>query len=76
MIRFILVALTVVLFLILSIPLLLVLWVMDKFDSQKSQRISIRVIQGIFRFILKLAGVRITIEGLEQVPKDRAVLYV
>ena len=76
MIRFILVALTVVLFLILSIPLLLVLWVMDKFDSQKRQRISIRVIQGIFRFILKLAGVRITIEGLEQVPKDRAVLYV
>ena len=76
MIRFILVALTVVLFLILSIPLLLVLWAMDKFDSQKRQRISIRVIQGIFRFILKLAGVRITIEGLEQVPKDRAVLYV
>ena len=76
MIRFILVALTVVLFLILSIPLLLVLWAMDKFDSQKRQRISIRVIQGIFRFILKLAGVRITIEGLEQVPKDRAVIYV
>ena len=25
---------------------------------------------------MKLAGVRITIEGLEQVPKDRAVLYV
>ena len=45
MIRFILVALTVVLFLILSIPLLLVLWAMDKFDSQKRQRISIRVIQ-------------------------------
>lgn len=76
MIRFILVALTVVLFLILSIPLLAVLWVMDRFDRQRRQRISIRVIQGIFRFILKLAGVQITIEGLEQVPKDRAVLYV
>lgn len=76
MIRIILVALTVVLFLIFSIPLLAVLWIMGKYDKHRQQIVSIRVIQGVFRFVLKLAGVQIQIEGLERIPKDQAVLYV
>ena len=39
MLRFILVALTVVLFLILSIPLLLILRVVDHYDTKRRQRI-------------------------------------
>lgn len=76
MLRFILVVLTVVFFLILSIPLLLVLILIDKVDTKKRQIISLRVIQGVFRLILKISGVRITVEGREKIPLDQAVMYV
>ena len=76
MLRFILVALTVVLFLILSIPLLLILRVVDHYDTKRRQRISLKVIQGVFRLILKIAGVRITVEGRENIPQGQAVMYV
>lgn len=76
MLRFILVALTVVLFLILSIPLLLILRVVDHYDTKRRQRISLKVILGVFRLILKIAGVRITVEGRENIPQGQAVMYV
>lgn len=37
---------------------------------------SLRLIQGVFRFILKIAGTRITVIGEENVPKDTPVLYI
>ena len=76
MIRIILVALTIVLYLIFSIPVLAVL----KFRAQKDpvgvQEKSFSRIQEIFRFILKLSGVTYEVQGLENIPSDRAVLYV
>lgn len=76
MIRIILVAMTIVLFLIFSIPVLGILWLVGKTDSSARQRRSLGIVQGLFRFILKLSGVTITAEGLENIPGDRAVLYV
>lgn len=76
MIRIILVAMTIVLFLIFSIPVLGILWLVGKTDSISKQKRSLKIVQGVFRFILKLSGVTITTEGLENIPGDRAVLYV
>ena len=76
MFRFILVAMTVVLFLIFSIPLLGILALVGKGNSSAMQNRSLRIVQSVFRFILKLAGVKITVQGLENIPGDRAVLYV
>lgn len=78
MIRILLVALTVVLFLILSIPLLIVqkLRKKDGNYSLQTQRMCLAIVRGIFRFILKLAGVELTVQGAENIPDDRAVLYV
>lgn len=76
MIRIILVALTIVLFLIFSIPVLGILWVVGKKDSRASQRQSLRIIQGVFRLVFKWSGVTVTVQGLENIPRDRAVLYV
>ena len=76
MLRFILVALTVVLFLILSISFLLILLVVGDYDTKRRQRISLKVIRGVFRLILKIAGVRITVEGRENIPQGQAVMYV
>lgn len=76
MIRFILVALTVIVFLILSIPLLLFEAVVGKISPKKRDEQCLRIVQRVFRFILVLAGVRITVKGLDNIPKDQAVLYV
>ena len=76
MLRIILVASTVVLFLIFSIPILGILALVGKGNSRAKQDWSLRIVRSVFRFILKLAGVTITVQGLENIPRDRAVLYV
>ena len=76
MIRFIFVAATVILFLILSIPLMLVEFLIGKKNRRLRDVQSLAVIQCVFRLILKMAGVKITVKGRENVPTDQAVLYV
>ncbi|MDO4339449.1 MAG: lysophospholipid acyltransferase family protein [Eubacteriales bacterium] len=76
MIRFILVCITVVGFLILSIPILLVEWIIGKFAPYAKDISSLRIIQAVFRFILFLTGVKVTVIGEENVPKDTPVLYI
>lgn len=76
MIKFIAVALMVILFLVLSIPLLIWEAYLGKKKPEKRDWQSLHVVQTMFRLILKLVGVHITVKGLENVPRDRAVLYV
>lgn len=76
MIRFICVCIVVIGYLILSIPILLVEWVIGKFNKRAKDISSLRIIQAVFRFILKITGADITIKGHENVPADAAVLYI
>lgn len=76
MIRFILVVITVIGYLILSIPILLVEWIVGKISPMKKDVSSLRIIQAVFRFILWLTGVKVTVIGEENVPKDTPVLYI
>ena len=76
MIRFLLVCITVIGFLILSIPILIVEWIIGKFNPYKKDTSSLHLIQSVFRFILWLTGVEVTVIGEELVPTDEAVLYI
>lgn len=76
MIKFIVIALTLILFLVFSIPLLVWEAYLGKKVPEKRDWQSLRVVQVMFRFILRVAGVHITVKGQEHVPTDRAVLYV
>ena len=76
MIRFIIVAITVIGFLILSIPILLIEWIIGKFSPRAKEISSLRIVQGVFKFILWEAGTKVTIIGEENVPKDTPVLYI
>lgn len=76
MIRFILVAGFVVLFLILSIPLMIIEWVIGKFNMDIKNRSSLAIVNWAFRVCLFLAGTKVTVIGEENVPKDAPVLYV
>ena len=76
MIRFILLVLFVVLFLIGSIPLLIVEYIIGKFNMDVKSRSSLAIVNWAFRCCLFIAGTRITVLGEENVPKDQAVLYI
>ena len=76
MIRFILVCICVVGYLILSIPLLIIEWIIGKFNPYAKDISSLRIIQAVFKFILWITGVEVTVIGEENVPKDQPVLYI
>ncbi len=76
MIRFILVVLFVVLFLICSIPIFFIEWIIGKINMDAKSRSSLAIVNWAFRCVLFLSGVKITVIGEENVPKDTAVLYV
>lgn len=76
MIRLIFVALFVVLFLILSIPLLIIEWIIGKCNMDLKNKSSLAIVNWAFRVVLFLAGTNVTVKGEENVPKDEPVLYI
>ena len=76
MIRLILVSLFLIIFLILSIPIMLVERVIKKFNKPAADISSLRIVQWAFKVILVFTGTKLTIIGEDRIPKDQAVLYV
>ena len=63
MIRFILLVIFVVLFLILSIPILIVEWIIGKFNMDIKNRSSLAIVNWAFRWCLRIAGTKVTCIG-------------
>lgn len=76
MFRFIILCILVVGFLIFGYPLLVMQNSLAKKDPAARDRESLKIIQFMFRLLLKTSGVNVTVKGLENIPKDTAVLYV
>ena len=76
MIRLILVGIVLFLFLILGSPLLLIEWIIGKFNPDLKSRSSLAIVNWAFRRIISVAGTKVTVIGEERIPKDTAVLYV
>ena len=76
MIRFIFVVIVVVLYLVLSLPYAGLEWILGKFNKEASDLRQLRVVQTVFKFVLWLSGVKLTVIGEENVPTDVPVLYV
>lgn len=74
--RIVLVALSMVLFLIVFLPVYFILWIVGKFNPHMKIAASQAIVRNAFRFVLFFAGTRITVLGRENVPKDEAFLYV
>ena len=76
MIRSILAVLFVAIFLILSLPIQGVLWIVGRFNPWAKKTISLAIVSWAFNVVLFISGVKRTVIGEENVPKDQAVLYV
>ena len=75
MLRFIIVASSVILFLIVTLPVQLIEWIIGKFNQNAKDYSSLRIVQWAFNVILKITGVEVTVIGEENVP-DEAVLFI
>lgn len=76
MLRTIVLLITAVLYLILTLPVLLILYFIGKKDPERKERIATAMIRWIFRVIGAGAGARVTVRGIENIPADEPVLYV
>lgn len=75
--RLLLVAIYLIFYTIISIPLYLVLFVVGKVDRKKKAVLAQRIVNNVgFRPILFLSGVKLTVKGKENVLKDQSALYV
>lgn len=75
MIRFIIAAIFLVAFLLVSYLLFLVEWIVGKISKPAKDLSSLRIVQWGFRVILWIAGVKVTVIGKENMP-DEVALYV
>ena len=76
MLRYVIIILFVALFLVGSIPLLLVEWIIGKFNQDLKNKSSMAIVLWASRTILWLAGTKVIVNGEENIPQDTAVLYV
>lgn len=76
MIRIIIAFTFLIVFLILSIPILIVEWIIGLFSPQIKAKSSLAIVNWAFSVILFMAGATTTVIGEENVPKDEAVLYI
>lgn len=76
MIRSILAVLFVAIFLIVSLPIQGVLWIVGRFNPWAKKTISLAIVSWAFNVVSFISGVKRTVIGEENVPKDTAVLYV
>ena len=76
MIRFIAAILFIVIFLIVSIPIQLVLLIIKKSNPYAVKTASLKIVGFAFNTVMLICGIKVTVIGEENVPKDRSVLYV
>lgn len=76
MIRLILVAIFLVVYFTISIPLFFIEWVIGKFNRPAKDISSLRIVQFAFKCVLFICGIKTTVIGYDRIPKDEAVLFV
>lgn len=76
MIRLILIAIFLVLFLVLTIPVMIVEWVIGKFNPSAKDRSCKAIVDWGFRCVIFIAGTKVIVCGKENIPTDTAALYV
>lgn len=76
MIRFLLVLIFLIFFFLFSLIALPIEWLIGKCSKQTKDISSLRIVQGSFKIILFLSGVKTTVIGAENIPTDEPVLYI
>ena len=76
MIKFVLVALGLFLYLVLFIPVMLILLIVRKFRPDVSTFVAQGMVSAVFRLMIFITGSKVEVRGSENIPKDGGVLFV
>lgn len=76
MIRFILVVLCLILYLILFIPTMIFLLIVKKIKPERASAVAQKMVRITFKLLLFLAGAKVEVRGRENIPKEGGVLFV
>lgn len=74
--RTIITVLYIFLFLILGLPVLWIEWIISKFNKAHADMVQLRIVQWGLKCVAFISGVKLTVIGEENVPKDEPVLYI
>ncbi len=75
-IRFFFVVLLVVIEFIISLPFLLISWLIGRFNVKASDAMTLFIMRTSFKTVLAASGVKVHVSGRENLPGDKPVLYV
>lgn len=76
MIRIITIVILLIIFFISSIPVFLIEWILGKINLNARHHSSRFIVTCAFRVCLFVSGVKIKVSGKENIPKDKACLFV
>lgn len=76
MIRLIITALFLILYFLVSLPIQLAELIIEKFNMNFRNRSSLAFVNWGLKCVCFLSGVKLQVNGYENIPKDRAVLFV
>ncbi len=76
MLNLIFLLLTIGVFAIMNIIFLPIIFIAGLFSKKAKYRIAQRIVKDGFRYVLFMCGIRTKVIGLENIPKDEAVLFV
>ena len=76
MLRALIAIIFVVIYCILSVPLLLIETLIRKFNPIKAELSMLRIVQCAFKILLFICGTKVTVIGQDNIPEDEAVLFV
>ena len=74
--RTIITVLYILLFLILGLPILGIEWIISKFNKAHADMVQLRIVQWGLKCVAFISGVKLTVIGEENVPRDEPVLYI
>lgn len=74
--RTIITVLYVFLFLILGLPVLGIEWIISKFNKAHADMVQLMIVQWGLKCVAFISGVKLTVIGEENVPRDEPVLYI
>lgn len=76
MIRIILAVIAVLIYFVIGLITMPLSYLISKFNKHAGDLFALRCVQCIFKIVLFLAGTKATYIGLENIPKDKPVMYI
>ncbi|WP_026507764.1 lysophospholipid acyltransferase family protein [Butyrivibrio sp. MC2013] len=76
MLRLIIAVLFLAVFLVLSIPVIGIMFIIRHFNKNAASRAALFNVSLAFKVLSFIAGIKLTVKGRENIPTDEAVLYI